>query len=130
MRRSVSDLTGADAPSVARYALKSLHSVLENDRAVGILSFAAVDARADVDQQNVAGWIGIRDARQVRRIDDDRAFALQDVDRLGHQLRLRVIQTTARSLFSGHGQPLVVERARDADARAAQAVSVQGPRVI
>ena len=101
-RSSVSDFTGAAAPSDASHALKSrFMPYLNDDRAVRVLAFRLVDAGADAPEQEVVAGVLVDDARDVGRIDDDRALLLEDRDRLGHHLRLIGVEAAARRSAPG-----------------------------
>ena len=89
IRRSVSVLTGVDAPRLASHLLKSrfmpylktIEQSLSRPRAL-------LGARADVPLQEIAALVPVDHAGYVGGIDDDRALLLQDVDGLRHDFRL------------------------------------------
>src|SRR5262249_10984117 len=94
----------------------ALHPVLEDDGAVLVAPLPPGRTRADVPEEEVAGWIGIDHAREIRGIDDDGALASQDLDRLGHRARLILGEPSAWRRLAGRRDLVVIEGARDADA--------------
>src|SRR5262249_57247648 len=108
----------------------ALHAVLQIHGAVLVLAAALVGARALTPEQEVVLRIGVDDTRDVRRIDDDGALRFQHCDRLLHRFLLIVGQAAPGVGFSRWREALVVERARDADPRAAEAVAIEEPRVV
>src|SRR5207249_7109775 len=87
-------------------------------------------ARAVVPREEVLLRIPVDEARYVGGIDDDGALLFQDGDRVGHRFRLFGVETASGRRFTGNGDAVVVERARDADARALQRVGPQELRVV
>src|SRR5262249_38369054 len=108
----------------------ALHSVFEVDRAVLVLAASVVDAAAGVPQHEIVLRILVDHARDIRRIDNDGAALFQDGDRVVHHPSLRVVQPTPGILFAGWRDAVVEEGARDADARAFQAVAIEKLRVV
>ena len=74
-------------------------------------------------QQEVVLRILIDDARDVG-VDDGRAFFLEDLDRVGHRLGLRLVEAAARLLLARRRDAVVIVRARNADARALQPLAL------
>ena len=127
----MSVLTGAAAPSDASHVLKSrFMPYLNTTEQSASLPLALSSACADGPQQEVALRIGRDDARDVGRIDDDRALLLEHGDGLGHHLRLLGVQAAARSLRARRRRRVVEERPRNADPRAFQATAIEEARVV
>ena len=103
----------------------ALHPVLEDDRALLVRALALRGARADRESQIVARLVRIDHARDDHRIDDDRALALEDLDRVGHRGGLRFVEPAPRRRLPGRRHLVVEERARDADARALEPVTLE-----
>src|SRR5262249_20930748 len=100
----------------------ALHAVFEDYRTARVLALRLVGAPADLPAQDVLVLVLVDHARKIRRINDDRALLLEDGDRLRHHLRLVGVETAARLLGTGRRDALVIERARNANARALQPV--------
>ena len=98
----------------------ALHAVLEHHRTVFVLSLRVVGARAGVPTEEALLRILLDDARDVGWIDDDGALPLQNRDRLRHHLRRIGVETAAGLTGPRRRDLVVVEGARDADARALQ----------
>ena len=99
----------------------ALHAVLEDDRAVGVPALRVVEAAADAPEQQVRRRVRRDDARDVGRIDDRRrpAAAGPRSPRPSPRAARRSGRRAAPSLPAA-SIGVVVERARDADARALQ----------
>src|SRR5262245_32964712 len=107
-----------------------LHSVFENDRTRGVLSFGVVQSRADVPEQEVFLRVSGHNARNLYRIDDDGALLLEDRNRLIHDLSLRRVEPPARLLGPRRRELVVEERAGYSDARSLQPLAVEAPGVV
>ena len=106
----------------------ALHAVGEIDRA--LLALHVVHVGADAPEEVVVGGVLVDDAGDVGGIDDDRALRFEDVDRVIHRLGLLGIESAARRGRAGRRELVVEAGARDADARAFQAVLFQELRVV
>src|SRR6185437_4735285 len=74
--------------------------------------------------------IGGRDARNLNRIDDDRALLPEDRNSFLHHLCLRRLEPAALLLFAGQRDLVVEERSRNADARALRTLRVEESGVV
>src|SRR5436190_11703520 len=103
----------------------ALHPVLERDRAILVAPLRMLRAGAVIEEREVVLWILVHVAGDIGGIDDGRSVRLQNSDRIGHRLSLLGVDAATWSAFSWKGHALVVERARNADARAFQSIGVQ-----
>ena len=87
-------------------------------------------AAAEVPVDDALRRIRIDGARDVRGVYEHRALRLEDLDCLGHRLGLAWIEAAALFLAAGRHDLVVVEGARDADARAAKGIGLEERRVV
>ena len=122
----MSDFTGAAGPSDASQSLKSrFMPYFKTTEQCSSFPLRFVGARAGIPQQQIRGGIGANHAGDIGGIDDHGSLALQNLDGLGHDLGLRRVESATRLAFARDRDRVVVERPRDADARALQPVGVQ-----
>ncbi len=141
-RSSVSDFTGAEAPSVASQALKSrfMPYFRTTEQSLSLPLALFTPEHWPHSAKFCAGILG-DDAGDVGRVHDLGALLLEDLDGLGHDARLLRREAVAEAPAAapsaataarraGKVDVVVVVRARDADARALQSVRSEKARVV
>ncbi len=120
-RNSASVFTGAAAPSEASHALKSrFMPYLNTTEQSASFPFALssppqVDQLRKFDSRSLVITLGMSAGSTMIG-----SLLLQNLDGLGHHLGLRLVQAAPRLARARRRDPLVEERARDADPRALQ----------
>src|SRR5262245_57285708 len=102
-----------------------LHSVFENNRTSGVLTFGGVQTRTHAQDQEAFLRIGGHNAWNLYRVDADGALPLEDLNRFIHDLSLFRSESPARLFGARRSELIVEERARYSDARALQPFAIE-----
>ena len=108
----------------------ALHAVLEDARAIRILSAGVVEATARIPVEQVVVGLRGNNAGNHHRIHDRRALRAQHCDHLIHHDPLRRRETATRPGAAARHHAVVEERARNADTGALECGRIEKRRVV